>query len=100
MSTYLQLTADEEGVIYAVNGLGELDYYRDKTHDGTSGFNSWTDSSPRKIGVGWDTLIKVVAGGDGIDYAVNDGGDLRVTATSPATAAKTGPTATIGQGTR
>jgi hypothetical protein len=76
MSTYLQLTADDEGIIYAINGLGELNYYRDKTHDGVSGFGSWVDTAPRTIGVGWNELTKVVAGGDGILYAVNAGGEL------------------------
>jgi outer membrane protein assembly factor BamB len=41
MSDYTVFTADDEGIIYAVNPSGELEWYRDKARDGVSGYNSW-----------------------------------------------------------
>ena len=76
MSHFLVLTADDEGIIYAVNASGDLEWYRDKARDGVSSYNSWVNGQGQKIEAGWGEFTHIVSGGNGVIYAVDPGGDL------------------------
>ena len=76
MSNFLVLTADDEGIIYAVNASGDLEWYRDKARDGVSSYNSWVNGQGQKIKAGWGEFTHIVSGGNGVIYAVDPGGDL------------------------
>jgi hypothetical protein len=77
MSNFLVLTAEDEGIIYAVNASGGLEWYRDKARDGVSGSNSWVNNGEgQQIATGWGEFTHIVSGGNGVIYAVDPGGDL------------------------
>ncbi len=68
------VTADQQGVIYAVTDTGDLLYYRDQARDGTE---NWAfGGTGQKIGSGWGSFLHVFAGGDGVIYAITASGDL------------------------
>ena len=60
MSSFLVLTADDEGIIYAVNASGDLEWYRDKARDGVSSSNSWVNGQGQKIEAGWGEFTHIV----------------------------------------
>jgi Tachylectin len=78
MSNFPVLTADDEGIIYAVNAAnGRLEWYRDKARDGVSSYNSWVDQNGETIQKeGWGEFTHIVSGGNGVIYAVDPGGNL------------------------
>ena len=77
MSNFLVLPAEDEGIMYAVNASGGLEWYRDKARDGVSGSNSWVNNGEgQQIATGWGEFTHIVSGGNGVIYAVDPGGDL------------------------
>jgi hypothetical protein len=63
----LHLTYGGDGIIYAVNGQGQLLFYRDHNRDGTGDVHT-----PSVIGLGgWQVFRHLFSGGpDGSLYAV------------------------------
>jgi Tachylectin len=77
MSNFPVLTADDEGIIYAVNAAnGGLEWYPDKARDGLSSYNSWVAQDGKQIITGWGEFTHIVSGGNGVIYAVDPSGDL------------------------
>ena len=75
---FLELTGDERS-IYAITGDGSLLWYRDDLKDGTNGPDAergWAPASGSQIGFGWDQFADVVAGGNGVIYAILESGEL------------------------
>lgn len=66
------VTSGGQGVIYGVDSLGRLHWYR---YTGTNGSNSWASNSGAIIGTGW-TGLQIIGSGSGIIYAVNSSGVL------------------------
>jgi hypothetical protein len=69
----------DSGSIYATTGGGSLLWYRDDLRDGTNGPNAqrgWAANSGHQVGLGWTGFRKIVAGGDGIIYAIRQSGEL------------------------
>jgi hypothetical protein len=64
------------GVIYAVDSSGNLHWYRYTGTGGASGAGLWAAGSGTVIGTGWGGFTQIFAGGGGIVYAVDSGGDL------------------------
>jgi N,N-dimethylformamidase len=65
--------------IYAVTHSGKLFWYGDTKKDGTNGpygESGWDPHSGTQIGVGWDEFVEVLAGGDGVIYAIKPSGEL------------------------
>jgi hypothetical protein len=68
------VTADADGVLYAVRADGELEFYRDQARDGTA---NWANGGQGLvIGHDWGDFVNVFSGGDGILYAVNAASEL------------------------
>ncbi len=67
------------GVLYAIDGNGDLLWYRDELRDGTNGPDGgrgWAPGSGSRIGSGWDAFRTVVSGGGGVLYAIDGNGNL------------------------
>ena len=62
------------GVLYAVNSVGNLMYYRDKARDGSQEW-AWGGVG-QTIGTGWSDFRHIVSGGNGVLYAVTATGEL------------------------
>ncbi len=65
--------------IYAVSFSGALLWYQDLLRNGGNGANGergWAPNSGNQIGFGWSGFEHVVAGGDGIIYAIKETGEL------------------------
>ena len=65
--------------IYAVTADGSLLWYRDDLKDGTNGANAqrgWAAASGSQIGVGWTGFKTLLAGDDGVIYAIRQTGEL------------------------
>ncbi len=59
--------------LFGLTGDGTLKWYR---HDGfANGTAKW--AAPVNVGTGWNSFKKVFAGGDGVMYAIEPGGNLR-----------------------
>ena len=67
-----------KNIIYAVNQQGDLLWYRHDTAYGVRPRNrrSPNFTGPRVVGQGWQNFRHVFAAGDGIIYAVDQGGNL------------------------
>jgi len=62
-----------DGKLYAVDGDGNLRWYRDDARDGTT---CWSPSSGNVIAEGWGDYLLVVPADEGMLYAVTPDGDL------------------------
>lgn len=62
------------GIIYTVDGSGNLHWYKDTGQNGTW---SWAANSGKVIGTGWNNVIKAFADQSGTIYAVDTSGVLR-----------------------
>ena len=74
---YTRVFAGGNGIIYGITPDGRLIWHRHfgvTTGQPVESAGSW--AGPKEVGVGWDGLIKVFSGGDGIIYGVNSNGDL------------------------
>ena len=74
---YTRVFSGGNGIIYGITPDGRLIWHRHHevaTGQPVESAGSWT--GPKEVGVGWDGLLKVFSGGDGIIYGVNTNGDL------------------------
>jgi hypothetical protein len=63
-----------EGVLYGVNGVGELVWHRDSRI--LSGFSEGSEWQERPVGIGWGDFTRLFSGGKGVIYAVKPDGTL------------------------
>jgi N,N-dimethylformamidase len=78
-TTFPVVFSDGGGVIYGITSTGDLRWYRDLRRDGRNGPTGATGWAPRSgatIGTGWDALVDVLPGGDGILYGITVDGFL------------------------
>ena len=69
----------DPGEIYAVEPSGNLLWYRDLARDGSNGAggnSGWDHSSGQTIGEGWNAVLHVFPGPNGVIYAVKPTGEL------------------------
>ena len=74
---YTRVFSGGNGIIYGITPDGRLIWHRHygvATGQPVESAGSW--AGPKEVGVGWDGLLKVFSGGDGIIYGVNTNGDL------------------------
>lgn len=73
--------AGGNGVIYLIDKVGDLRWYRDTLRDGSNapnGATGWAANSGKAIGAGWLGFTHVLSGGEGLIYATTaDGQHLR-----------------------
>jgi N,N-dimethylformamidase len=67
-TVFPRLFGGPDGVIWGIDGAGDLYRYRYLRTDGTTGAGAW--ESGRKAGKGWNTTSDVVADSAGVLYAV------------------------------
>lgn len=70
---YSKVFSGGGGVLYAVDSVGDLHWFRDLAMNGTT---SWAPGSGDVIGNGFDTPTLIFAGGSGVIYAVTSSGAL------------------------
>ncbi|MDI3403982.1 tachylectin-related carbohydrate-binding protein [Streptomyces cavernicola] len=64
-----------DGVLFTITPSGALRWHKDNNYNGVGGA-SWHTSSGATIGTDWSEFTTVVAGGDGVLYAVDSNGRL------------------------
>ncbi|MFL6110641.1 MAG: tachylectin-related carbohydrate-binding protein, partial [Catenulispora sp.] len=72
----LTIVSGGDGVLYTIDGLGNLHWYQDDGFAGTGGA-AWSAGTGSIIGTGWGGFATVVAGGQGVIYAIDSAGNLR-----------------------
>jgi len=74
---YTRVFSGGNGIIYGITPDGRLIWHRHygvATGQPVESAGSW--ALAKEVGIGWDGLVKVFGGGDGIIYGVNSNGDL------------------------
>ncbi len=71
-----------DGVIYAIDAIGNLHWYKDTHRDGTPATAAGAPSfdAPNEgatIGIGWNMFTTVFSGGNGVLYGIDGDGNLR-----------------------
>jgi N,N-dimethylformamidase len=77
--SFTHLVSGGDGVLYAVDGSGNLHWYQDILQNGTNapdGTTGWAAGSGNQIGSGFERFVHLIGTGNGVLYAIDQSGAL------------------------